>query len=186
MNHTRLSHTFSGGQRLEVAQGNITTEQVDAIVNAANKDLQHGGGVAWAIARAGGAVIQQESDAWIRAHGPISHDQPAITHGGKLPCRYVIHAAGPIWGEGGEDAKLAAAVTGSLQAAERLGLQSVALPAISTGIYGFPKARAAQVILGAIAGYFNGKPDSGVALVRVVLYNPPTLEAFRAAWEQMM
>lgn len=185
MNRTHLSRTFWGGQRLEVAQGDITTEQVDAIVNAANKNLQHGGGVAWAIARAGGPIIQQESDAWVRTHGPISHDQPAITRPGNLPCRYVIHAAGPIWGEGDEDAKLSAAVTSSLQAAERLGLQSVALPAISTGIYGFPKTRAAQVILSAIAGYFNGNPNSGVALVRVVLYDTPTFEAFRAAWEQM-
>jgi O-acetyl-ADP-ribose deacetylase (regulator of RNase III) len=101
-----------------------------------------------------------------------------------LPCRHVIHAVGPIWGEGNEDAKLTAAVTGSLQAAEDLGLGSLAMPAISTGIYGFPKARAAGIIFSAIEQYFNGKPDSGIGLVRVVLYDAPTRKAFTAAWGQ--
>lgn len=185
MNRTLVSRTYPGGHTLELCQGDITTEAVDAIVNAANAHLQHGGGVAWAIARRGGPRIQQESDDWVRQHGPVTHARPAVTSGGNLPCRYVIHAVGPIWGEGDEDAKLDAAVTGSLQTAEAMGLASIAFPAISTGIYGFPKARGAAVILGAIARYFSGKPDSGIALVRVMLYDTPTLEAFTAAWEQM-
>lgn len=184
MSLTLFSRAFPGGHTLELCQGDITAEAVDAIVNAANENLQHGGGVAGAIARKGGPRIQRESDAWVRQHGPVTHARPAVTSGGDLPCRYVIHAVGPIWGEGNEDAKLTAAVTGSLQTAQDLGVSSLAMPAISTGIYGFPKARAAGVIFSAIEQYFNSKPDSGIALVRVILYDAPTLEAFTAAWEQ--
>ncbi len=176
--------TFPGGQTLSLRQGDLTAEPVDAIVNAANDQLQHGGGVARAIALAGGEVIQQESDAWLAAHGPVPHDRPAVTGAGRLPCRYVIHAVGPVWGAGDEDARLAAAVTGSLRTAEDLGLGSIAFPAISTGIYGFPRVRAAGVIFSAIAGYFSGRPESGIVEVRLVLYDAPTLEAFSAAWEQ--
>ena len=90
------THTFSGGQQLHLVQGDITQEEVGAIVNAANLHLQHGGGVAGIISRRGGPQIQQESDAWVREHGPVSHAKPAYTSGGDLPCRYVIHAVGPI------------------------------------------------------------------------------------------
>jgi O-acetyl-ADP-ribose deacetylase (regulator of RNase III) len=109
------------GQTLEIAQGDITLENVDAIVNAANEHLQHAGGVAWSIVRRGGDGIQDESDAWIKKHGLVSHSHPAWTSGGQLPARYVIHAVGPVWGDGDEDAKLAAAVTGSLRVADELG-----------------------------------------------------------------
>lgn len=182
MNEVIQEHTFPGGRRLQLVQGDITQEQVDAIVNAANAHLQHGGGVAAVIVRAGGRVIQEESDAWVGQHGPVSHAEPAYTHAGELPIRYVIHAVGPIWGDGDEDAKLAAAVTGALWRAEELTLSSIALPAISTGIYGFPKARAAGVIFTAIADYFSGNPDSSVELVRLTLYDQPTLDAFLEVW----
>ncbi len=175
--------TFPSGQILQIVQGDITREEVDAIVNAANAHLRHGGGVAGAIARRGGPVIQRESDAWVREHGPVTHEAPAWTSGGDLPCRYVIHAVGPVWGEGEEDAKLAAAVTGSLTVADRLGLESLALPAISTGIFGFPKARAARVILEAIRDYFAAHPDSSLRLVRLTLYDRPTVQAFLETWD---
>ena len=106
-------------------QGDITQEQVDAIVNAANSHLQHGGGVAGVIAHKGGQVIQQESHAWVRAHGPVSHAKPAYTSAGRLPCRYIIHAVGPVWGAGDEDHKLSAAVRGSLERADELNLRSI-------------------------------------------------------------
>ncbi len=169
---------------LQLVQGDITTSQVDAIVNAANANLQHGSGVAGAISRRGGLVIQRESDAWVREHGPVSHAEPAVTWGGSLPCRYVIHAVGPVWGDGDEDRKLAEAVTGSLRAADRLELASIALPAISTGIFGFPKERAAAIILSAIESFFTEKPDSTVNLVQMTLYDQPTLEAFTKAWKE--
>lgn len=169
---------------LQLVQGDITTSQVDAIVNAANANLQHGGGVAGVIARKAGPVIQRESDQWVREHGPVSHAEPAVTSGGNLPCRYIIHAVGPVWGEGGEDRILAEAVTGSLRAADHLKLASIALPAISTGIFGFPKERAAAIILSAIESFFTGKPDSSVSLVQMTLYDQPTLEAFTKAWKE--
>lgn len=169
---------------LQIARGDITEEQVDAIVNAANLRLQHGGGVAGAIVRKGGHVIQEQSDAWVRTHGPVSHGEPAHTGAGNLPCRYVIHAVGPVWGEGDEEAKLTAAIQGSLRLAGQLNLHSIALPAISTGIYGFPVDQAAKVILLAIQDYFQGKQDSSLKLVRLVLVDLPTLQGFSKAWNK--
>lgn len=170
------------GTLLRLIRGDITQSQVDAIVNAANAQLQHGGGVAAAIARRGGAIIQRESNAWVRQHGPISPQRPAITSGGELPCRYVIHAVGPIWGEGDEDAKLRQAVAGALALADEHALRSLALPAISTGIFGFPKHRAARVMLESLAEYFAAHPDSGIERVELVLYDQPTWEAFAKAF----
>jgi O-acetyl-ADP-ribose deacetylase len=168
------------GQTIQLVQGDITAETTDAIVNAANAHLQHGAGVAGAILRRGGPAIQRESDAWVKTHGPVSHGVPAWTTGGALPCRFVFHAVGPVWGDGEEDAKLAAAVAGSLRVADELKLASIALPAISTGIFGFPKERAAGVMFAAMQEYF-GKP-SGLHIVRVVLYDQATITAFEKAW----
>jgi O-acetyl-ADP-ribose deacetylase (regulator of RNase III) len=173
---------FPSKQTLQLVQGDLTTETVDAIVNAANRALQHGGGVAGVIVRKGGFEIQAESNAWVREHGPVSHAEPAYTGAGRLPCRYVIHAVGPVWGEGDEDAKLAAAITGSLALADQLGLSSIAFPAISTGIFGFPKERAANVIFSAIDRYFSQQPDSSLQLVRLTLFDQPTIDAFMKIW----
>ena len=180
-----FTHAFPGGQQLQLVQGDLIQETVDAIVNAANAHLQHGGGVAGIIARKGGPQIQRESDAWVREHGPVSHAEPAYTNGGVLPCRYVIHAVGPVWGSGDEDAKLAAAVNGSLELAERLELTSIAFPAISTGIFGFPKERAAGVIYRAIHDHFTRHPASGLERVRMTLFDQPTTDAFLQVWEEM-
>jgi O-acetyl-ADP-ribose deacetylase (regulator of RNase III) len=184
MNTLLIERTLSTGQILQIVQGDLTTETVDAIVNAANEHLAHGGGVAWAIVRKGGEAIQQESDEWIREYGPVSHSHPAWTSGGLLPAKYVIHAVGPVWGDGDEDAKLAAAVRGSLGVADELKLQSMALPAISTGIFGFPKGRAAVVIFKAIARYFADHPESGVQQVRIVLFDSATIDAFMDVWKE--
>ncbi len=171
------------GARLTLVSGDITAQQVDAIVNAANAQLRHGGGVAAVIARKGGPAVQQESREWVRRHGPVPHHRPAYTSAGNLPARYVIHAVGPVWGSGDEDAKLRAAVQGALARADELGLATLALPAISTGVFGFPKARAARVIYAAIQDYFAAHPHSGLREVRLVLYDRPTLEAFLRVWD---
>jgi O-acetyl-ADP-ribose deacetylase (regulator of RNase III) len=181
-----LASTLAQGRQLQIAQGDLTEESVDAIVNAANAHLQHGGGVAGAILRKGGPRIQEESNTWVREQGPVSHAQPAYTSAGKLPCRYVIHAVGPVWGEGDEDLKLAAAVSGALSVASRLGLNSIALPAISTGIFGFPKDRAARIILTAILDYLQGNPESSLKLARLTLYDHDTVEVFRSAWVEIL
>lgn len=171
------------GQTLQIAQGDITLEQVDAIVNAANEQLQHGGGVAWSIVRRGGDVIQQESDAWIRKHGPVPHSRPAWTSGGSLPSRFVIHAVGPVWGDGDEDKKLADAVSGSLRVADELKCASIAFPAISTGIFGFPKNRAAGIMFKTINNYFI-ENESGLKIIRLVLWDDETVKVFSSNWEQ--
>src|SRR3972149_3751258 len=129
MNSVLVERVLSTGQTLQIVQGDITIDEVDAIVNAANEHLQHGGGVAWAVVKRGGNVIQKESDEWIRKNGRVSHSHPAWTSGGRLPAKYVIHAVGPVWGEGGEDSKLADAVRGSLTVADELNCSSIALPA---------------------------------------------------------
>lgn len=176
--------TLPTGQTLQIAQGDITLEEVDAIVNAANEHLQHGGGVAWAIVRRGGDVIQQESDTWIRKHGLVPHSRPAWTRAGSLPSRFVIHAVGPVWGEtSDEDKKLAEAVSGSLQVADELKCESIAFPAISTGIFGFPKDRAARIMFKTIEDFFAGNP-SGLKLVRLVLWDDETVKVFLSNWAE--
>ncbi|MBM3125504.1 MAG: macro domain-containing protein [Chloroflexi bacterium] len=181
MNSILVERRLKGGPTLQIVHGDITTEEVDAIVNAANEHLQHGGGVAGAISRGGGPAIQKESNEWIRRHGVVSHSHPAWTSGGQLPAKYVIHAVGPVWGAGDEDSKLAQAVNGSLRVADELNCASISLPAISTGIFGFPKERAAKIIIGTIEEYFD-QTKSGIKTVRLTLFDKPTIESFLQAW----
>ena len=182
MNTILIDHVLPTGQTIQIVQGDITIEEVDAIVNAANEHLQHGGGVAWAISKKGGPTIQKESDAWVRKHGPISHARPAWTSGGLLPAKYVIHAVGPVWGDGDEDNKLESAVTGSLRLADELKCFSIAMPAISTGIYGFPKDRAAGIIFSSIEKYFVDDSSSGLRIVKLVLFDEATTNVFVNQW----
>lgn len=183
MNSILVEKKFTTGQALQIVKGDITIEEVDAIVNAANEHLAHGGGVAWAISKKGGPKIQQESDAWVQEHGPVSHAHPAWTSGGLLPAKYVIHAVGPVWGETADDDKnLSDAVTGSLQVADELKCKSISMPAISTGIFGFPKNRAAGIIFKAIAAYLEKNINSSVKQVRIVLFDQTTIDAFMKQW----
>ncbi|GMV33724.1 MAG: macrodomain protein [Chloroflexi bacterium] len=184
MNSILVEKKFQSGQSLQIAQGDIAAEEVDAIVNAANEYLAHGGGVAWAISNRGGPKIQEESDAWVREHGPVSHAHPAWTSGGLLPAKFVIHAVGPVWGDGGEDKKLSDAVTGSLRVADELKCETVSMPAISTGIFGFPRERAAGIIFKAVAAYFKKNANSGLKQVRVVLFDQATVDAFLNEWRK--
>ncbi|MBT4460194.1 MAG: macro domain-containing protein [Anaerolineae bacterium] len=184
MNEVLLNHAFPNKKNLQIVQGDITIEKVDAIVNAANSQLAHGGGVAWAISRRGGEIIQRESKAWVEKHGEVSHTEPAYTSGGNLPCRYVIHAVGPIWGDGDEDTKLADAVTGSLRVASDLGLASVSIPAISTGIFGFPKERAAKIIFSSVEHYLTQNGDASLSQVRLILYGQADAELYLGFWKE--
>jgi O-acetyl-ADP-ribose deacetylase (regulator of RNase III) len=166
------------GQTVKLSHADLTNADVGAIVNAANAHLAHGGGVAGAIVRRGGDVIQEESDDWVREHGPITHTSPAITSAGSLPARYVIHAVGPIWGEGDEEKKLHDAVYSALEMADRYEISSVALPAISTGIFGFPKDRGARVILDAIDQFLEHNTGSHLKDVHIVLIDDASVEIF--------
>lgn len=163
------------GVKISLMEGDLTEQATDAIVNAANSQLVLGGGVAGAIRTKGGPSIQAECD----RIGPTPVGGAALTGGGKLKARHVIHAVGPRWGEGDEEAKLGRAVTSSLEAADGAGLKSIAFPAISTGIFGFPLELAAEVMAGAIRDYTAG--ETGLERIVICLFGREALRAFEAA-----
>lgn len=166
------------GRKMELVKGDLTVEHVDVIVNAANQWLQHGAGVAGAISQKGGKIIQQESDAWVERHGPITQDSPAYTNAGSLPCNYVIHVVGPVWGEGDEEDKLHRAITSALKLTKQLKAHTLSMPPISTGIFGFPKEKAAPVFFTAISEYGLTEPDSCLETVRITIIDEPTCNVF--------
>ena len=181
MRHVLWESELAPGRVVRVVRNDLTTEPVDAIVNAANGHLAHGGGVAGAIVRAGGAVIQRESDAWVRMHGPVPTGGAAITGAGALPCRYVIHAVGPVWTNRGEEPReLASAVRSALDLAARHSIESVSMPGISSGIFGFPKPLCAQVMLRAIRVWLEAHPDSSVREVNACNIDARTASLFHA------
>jgi len=179
-NQVLHTHTRPDRRVVRVVQGDITEEEVDAIVNAANEHLAHGGGVAGAIVRAGGREIQDESRQWVRERGSVPTGGAAITGAGNLKARYVIHAVGPVWGTGNEEARLRRAVKSALALADEHGLRSISVPAISTGIYGFPKALGVQVILGAVQEFLDEHSDSSLTEVRLCNIDRGTSELFAA------
>jgi O-acetyl-ADP-ribose deacetylase (regulator of RNase III) len=160
---------------VEVVQGDITTEAVDAIVNAANENLARGGGVCGAIHAAGGPAIEAEC----RRVGHCPTGGAVATTAGELPARFVIHAVGPVWRGGGhgEAELLASAYTSALDEAARVGARSIAFPAISTGIYGYPLEAATAVAVDAVTGWKGG----GVDLVRFVCFHRRALEVYSSA-----
>ncbi len=164
--------------QIDVVQGDITREAVDAIVNAANEALAPGGGVCGAIHRAGGPAIAQEC----ARIGHCPTGGAVATTGGNLPARFVIHAVGPVWrgGGAGEAELLASAYRSSLDEAVRVGARSLAFPAISTGIYGYPLEQATAVAVAAVRGWSG----SGVDLVRFVCFDQVTLAAYEDAMKE--
>ena len=167
------------GRSLELLQGDITEMDTDAIVNAANAQLILGAGVAGAIRSKGGPSIQEECN----RIGPIQVGQAAITGAGRLKARYVIHAVGPRMGEGEEDQKLRSATLSSLRLADQNGLKSIAFPAISTGIFGFPVERCAQLMLGTVLDYL--KRDTALERVIFCLFGQDSYKAFQTALEKL-
>ena len=173
---------FDSNITIEIMQGDITLIETGAMVNAANRHLQHGGGVAGAISRRGGTVIQEESDAWIARYGPIDRDRPAYTSAGNLPCQYVIHAVGPVWGEGDEDRKLSDAISAALKMADTLRVSSVSLPAISTGIFGFPVKRAAGIFMRSLQDFCAQPGHKHLRNIKLVLFDMETYNTFLEAF----
>jgi O-acetyl-ADP-ribose deacetylase (regulator of RNase III) len=161
-------------REIKLVHGDVTEEKVDAIVNAANSHLKHGGGVAGAIVRKGGREIQEESD----KIGFVPVGEAAITGSGKLPSNYVIHAVGPRWGEGDEENKLARAVQSSLQLANGRHFVSISLPAISSGIFGFPLDRCAEIILHTIETYLEKQSETSLKEIRICLFDDNTVKEF--------
>jgi O-acetyl-ADP-ribose deacetylase (regulator of RNase III) len=167
---TKINNTV-----LELLQGDITDQRTDAIVNAANSALTLGGGVAGAIRRRGGPEIQEECN----RIGGTYVGGAVITTGGNLPAKFVIHAVGPIHGDDHEDEKLKDAALNSLKLADKNGLRSITFPAISTGIFGFPKNRCAIIMLSTTIAYLDG--PTGLEHVVFCLYDKKTLSIFEVA-----
>jgi O-acetyl-ADP-ribose deacetylase len=166
--------------RIALLQGDITKDEADAIVNAANTALRPGGGVDGAITRAAGPEALADRERLIRERGtpPLPTGSAVATIGGNLAARWIIHTAGPIYSGSPEDARLLADChTSSLVVADELGAKSVAFPAISTGVYGYPVERAAEVALGTAREELAKHPS--IEEVRFVLFSDEHLQAFQ-------
>jgi len=169
-----------GKTRVEIVRGDLTKEDVDAIVNAANSGLMGGGGVDGAIHRAGGRAIKQECKVIVKKQGRLPPGQAVITTAGDMTARHVIHTVGPVYsGKPSDPVTLASCFTESLKLADANGLKSVSFPAISCGVYGYPLDKAAEVAVKAVADHAKG--DTGIQLVRFVLFDGRAYEAFEKA-----
>jgi len=166
---------------LRLLKGDLTERNVDAIVNAANSYLRHGGGVAGAIVKKGGQIIQEESD----KIGFTPVGTAVITTAGKLPAQFVIHTVGPRMGEGDEDNKLKNAVLSSLMLASQKGLKSISIPAVSSGIFGFPKDRCARILVRESARFLNEHTDSSLDTVEFCIRDDETLTHFNMEFEKL-
>ena len=173
------------GASLELVEGDITRQDTEAIVNAANNSLLGGGGVDGAIHRAGGPQILAESSKL----GGCATGDAKITTGGRLAARYVIHTVGPVYQREGPARAaelLASAYRRSLEVAAENGVKSVAFPSISTGAYGYPLGEAAPVALGTTIDYLVGQGPDGIELVRFVLYGQRAYEVYRRALARLV
>ncbi len=172
---------LAGGKSIELVRGDLTLEEVDAIVNAANGELLPGGGVCGAIHDAGGSAVTRECEEYVDQHGPVRTGHAAATTAGNMPARHVIHAVGPVWegGQEGEPAALASCYRRSIELADEMGLTSIAFPSISTGVYGYPVDQAAPVALSATREALLVAQH--VQLARFVLFNGAIKRAYEAA-----
>lgn len=174
-----------GKTLLKMVKGDITAQDTEAIVNAANSGLLGGGGVDGAIHRAGGPQILEECKEIRARQGTCPTGQAVITGGGRLKARYVIHTVGPVWSGGnrGEDDLLRSAYLNSLSLAGERGIRSVSFPSISTGAYRFPIDRAARIALRTVRDFVGLETD--IEEVRFVLFSDPALKEFESAWKEI-
>ncbi len=169
------------GKAIRLVSADITERDVDAIVNAANSRLQHGGGVAGAIVRKGGRIIQEESD----RIGYVPVGGAAVTTGGKLKARYVIHAVGPHMGEGDEDNKLKKAMNSVLALATEKKIKSISVPAVSSGIFGFPKDRCAKILVGETVAFLKSRGDTSIESVEFCIFDQEAFGFFKGEMEKL-
>ena len=167
------------GQTVTVVQGDLTAACVDVVVNAANEYLRHGGGLAAALAAAGGKEFVADSDRWVSEHGPVPTGEAAVTAGGRLHAAWVVHVVGPRYREGQDNpAKLRQAVRAALDASARVEAGTVAMPAISTGVFGYPLEPATEVIASECVRWVREHPGV-LREIRLVGYDLRTADAFR-------
>jgi O-acetyl-ADP-ribose deacetylase (regulator of RNase III) len=186
MNIILRTKRFSTGIEIKLVEGDITLSDAEAITNPANSQLMHGGGLAGLLSRKAGPSFQIESSQWVKENGPVSHESPAHTSAGELPYKAVIHAVGPVWGSGDEERKLSAAVGGSLQLAEDLRLKSLALPAISTGIFQYPVEKAARVIFSAARDFSHREDVQALREIQIVVYGSQSSGVFQQIWDESL
>ena len=172
--------------KLSIVQGDITKQATDAIVNAANPGLMGGGGVDGAIHRAGGPPIREQCRQIVSRQGRLPTGEAVITTGGNLKARYVIHTVGPIWhgGTKGEAELLASAYRESLKLAAESGLSSISFPSISTGGYGYPVAKAAEVALASVIAFIQDV--TSLREVTFVLFDPNTHTSYCEALNKLV
>jgi len=180
-------HVTPQNKKIQVRHGDITTEDTDAIVNAANGHLAHGGGVAGAVCRAGGPTIQKESDKWISTHGGVETGDVAITTAGRMIARHLIHAVGPIWRDGNhnEEMLLEKCVWNSIYKAHTFNLKSISIPAISSGIFGMPKELVAEIMFRVALKFSKSYEDSSVEEIRFTNFDVPTVSVFREQFDHL-
>ncbi len=173
--------------RLSLIQGDITEQDTDAIVNAANPSLMGGGGVDGAIHRAGGPAILDECKQIVAKQGRLPTGKAVITTGGNLKAKHVIHTVGPIWdgGDRNEAELLASAYRESLKLAAERNLTSISFPSVSTGAYGYPLDKAARIALRAVVSFLKEKPAS-LKEVNFVLFNSSTYESYCATLKELI
>ena len=173
---------------IEVCHGNMVDETTDVIVNAANSELRHIGGLAKAISDAGGPVIQQTSNDYVRQHGIVKPGHVACLPSGNLSCSVVMHAVGPIWKDGGQNKieELYAAVSSSLVESDNYGYRSISIPAISAGIYGCPVQDCAEISIKATTDLLNGNCLKSLSHVRFILFTWDAANAFKAAFKDCL
>ena len=172
--------------KLSIIQGDITRQATDAIVNAANSSLMGGGGVDGAIHRAGGPAILEECQQIVARQGRLPIGEAVMTTGGNLKAKYVIHTVGPIWhgGDKGEAGLLASAYQESLKLAAENNLLSISFPSISTGAYGYPVDKAAEIALWAVISFLR-ESVAPVKEVVFVLFDSRTFDTYASALREM-
>jgi O-acetyl-ADP-ribose deacetylase len=173
--------------KLSLVQGDITKQDTEAIVNAANSRLMGGGGVDGAIHRAGGPVILEECKKIVGRQGRLPTGKAVITTGGNLLAKCVVHTVGPVWrgGTNNEDQLLASAYLESLRLAEKKNLRSLSFPSISTGAYGYPVVEAATLALNTVVSFLK-REDSSIEEVIFVLFDTRTYEAYAKALQEVL
>jgi O-acetyl-ADP-ribose deacetylase (regulator of RNase III) len=170
-----MKEWITNGKKIKLVEGNLALLDVEAVVNAANKNLILGGGVAGAIRKFGGPSIQEECN----KIGPIAVGEAALTGGGHLKAKYVIHAVGPVYGEGNEDEKLAKATLNTLKMAKEKKIKNIAFPAISTGIFMFPLQRCSEIMIKMAMDFLKDKENENPEEIIFCLYGQEAFHVFQ-------